>query len=271
MTRKNRLVLRLEGPEQNNHHLELSVFVEKTRQFLDLLKSSAKHSGEEGTVFHVVSLSHSSPATIECEPIGKDGMLSFDDFDSIRKNLNLVEGGQTRYLSHPVLFAMEKIAQFNPQKIAWAEIQTISGDTKDERVYKLDDRFRKNLLEARHAEEKVVSTIDGKLEQINIHNNANTFKIYTFFSPVACKFPQELLGEVRRALGAFVSVWGQCSYRPDAAIPYKMDVREMKVLPPGKDLPSLRDLYGIAPDATEDKAPEEFVRELRNQWEKSIQ
>ena len=86
---------------------------------------------------------------------------------------------------------------------------------------KLDDRFREKLGNARRLEEKVTSTIDGKLEQINIHNNANTFRIYPSLpgaSSVNCKFPQELLEHVQGALGSFVSVSGECFYRPDYAV-----------------------------------------------------
>ncbi len=268
---KKRFVFTIEGLEQNNRHLELSVFAEKVKQFRDFLKISADESGKNDIAFNVVGLSHSSPATIECEPAGKNMANNVAAFESVRKNLNLVENRQTRNLSHRTLYAMEDLAEFNPQKIARAEIQLISEDDKEECVYKLDEGFREKLNEARSSEEKIVSTIDGKLEKINIHNNANTFTIYTFVSSVVCKFPKDLLGEVQSALGSFVSVWGECSYRPDAAFPYKISVREMKVLPPGEEVPSLRDLYGIAPDATGGKSSEQFVREMRDEWGKKEQ
>ena len=128
--------------------------------------------------------------------------------------------------------------------------------------------------EKQRDEQAVINTIDGWLEQINIHNRANTFKIYaslpSVFS-VRCKFPQDLLEKVQNSLGTFVSVSGECFYRPDAAFPYKIDVREMDALPPSENLPSLDDLYGIAPDATGDKTTEEFVRESRNAWSKDSQ
>ena len=310
MTDRKKIVFKIEGTEKASGHLELSVFVGKIRQFLDFLKISAKDSGADDTVFQVVKLSHSSPVTIECEPIGKNAAVAF--FDSVRKNLNLEE---THNLSDPALSSMEKLADFNPQKIAWAEIQVIGDDIKDKHVYQLDDRFRKTLRAARgneeaeiqvigddikdkHVyqlkdkhfdqlddhfrktlraarsnEEKVISTIDGKLEQINIHNHANTFRIYPALShlpSVACKFPDHLLDVVQNALGKFVSVWGECSYRPSAAFPHKIDVREMKILPPSKDLPTLSDLRGIAPGATGDKSSEQFVRELRDKWDDRV-
>ena len=266
MKRKNRFVFKMEGPEQNDHHLDLSVFVEKIRQFLDLLTHSAK-----GATFRVVGLSHSSPATLECEPVAKGDLDTNTIFDMVNGTFRLMEEGQARCLSHPVLSDMEHLATISPERIARAEIQTIAGDDEDKRVYKLDERFREKLCEARKVEDRIFSTIDGKLEQINIHNNANTFKIYTFASSVSCKFPKNLLGAVQGALGSFVSISGECFYRPDAAFPYKIDVQEMKIHPPGEELPSLGDLYGIAPDATREKTSEKFVRELRDQWSKDTQ
>ncbi len=261
----NKIVFQIEGPEQNNHHLDMSVFVEKTRQFLELLKSIAKDGNADGVVFHVVSLSHSSPATIGCEPQGQDALAAFNKVDKI---LNLIEEQQADHLSHPVLSSMENLARYKPQQIARAEVHTVAEEA-DKRVYELDDRFRETLSKARSAEEKVTSTIDGKLEQINIHGSANTFKIYSSLSympSVTCKFSDELLGNVQGALGRFVSVWGKCFYRPDAAFPYKIDVREMEMLPPCEELPSLSDLRGIAPEATGSKSSEQFVRESRDKW-----
>ena len=162
----------------------------------------------------------------------------------------------------------------NPENVTRAEINAIGEDDGDIRVYKLDDRFREKLGNARRLEEKMIGTIDGKLEQINIHNNANTFRIYPSLpaaSSVSCKFSQELLEHVQGALGSFVSVSGECFYRPDEPFPYKINVREMEVLPPTEALPTLSDLYGIAPGTAGDKTSEQFVREIRDKWGKDAQ
>ena len=270
---RQKVTLTLEGPDKNDNHLELSVFAEKIRHFLDFLKSSVKDSGVDGVEFHVVHLSHSSPATIECEPIGK-GLLASSAFEAIGASLNFVEEENTSNLSNPLLSAMEQLASWNPENMTRAEINAVGEDDGDVRVYKLDDRFREKLGNARRLEEKVTSTIDGKLEQINIHNNANTFRIYPSLpgaSSVNCKFPQELLEHVQGALGSFVSVSGECFYRPDSAFPYKIHVRKMEALPPTEALPTLSDLYGIAPGTAGDKTSDQFVREMRDQWGKDVQ
>lgn len=270
MTSKNRLVFTMEGLEQNDHHLDLSVFIEKTRQFLAVLNNSAEKSGKKGTVFRVVDLSHSSPATIACAPIDVNNTFDSVVFEHVMKDLdNTANDEKVDYLSNAVLSSMEKLADIDPKKITRAEIYAVADGDKGEGVYILDDRLRDVLVKARNVEEKVISSIDGKLEEINIHNEANTFKIYSSLPrtpPVACKFEKDLLETAQGALGRFVSVWGECTYRPDQAFPYKIDVQEMEVFPPSEELPSLRDLYGIAPNMTGGKTPEQFVREIRDEW-----
>ena len=276
---REKIALTLEGPDENNGHLELTVFADKIRQFLDLLNRSVKEISKERVVFRVVHLSHSSPVTIECEPAAREAEAAQARgaeaasvaINVIGRNMMYVEEEEIHHLSHPVLSAMERLAKFQPTKIARAEVRIIGGeDDNDERIYKLDDRFKEHLSDARRIEERVVSTIDGRLERINIHAKPNTFRLYTSlsaFSSVNCEFPPNLLERVQNSLGLFVSVSGECWYRPRAQFPYRMNVQEMEVLPPPEELPTLSDLYGIAPDATGSKSSEQFVRELRERWD----
>ena len=266
------IALTLEGPANNDGHVELSVFAEKIKHFLDLLNANVKERSKESVFFHVVRLSHSSPTTIECEPATRDG-----DADTIAheigESLARVQEEKTQHLSHTVLSAMEQLVKFKDSKIVRAEVRIIGNDDEDKRIYKLDNSFKERLSQARCMEEKTFSTIDGRLEQINIHNNANTFRIYTalpMFPFINCVFPESLLERVQNSLGSFVSVSGTCVYRPDAPFPYRIKVQDMTVLPPTKDLPSLSDLYGIAPSTEGEKPSEQFVRELRDTWGKEV-
>ena len=274
MKRKNRLVLKIEGPGRNDHHLDLSVFADKTRQFLRLLKSNAQEIDAKDMVFPMVSLSHSSPVTMECVPQSRHPMFAEADdaryIKNFAQNLSYVRENEAHRLSNLTLSCLEKLAKVDAGKIASSEIQIINDELVAPHVYELDSRFQENLANAHKAGETVVSTIDGRLERINIHG-ANTFTIYSSLPnkpAVACKFRKELLKNVQGALGNFVSVWGKCFYRSDTMFPYKIDVQGMEVLPPSGELPSLNDLRGIAPDATRGESSEQFVRKLRDQWDK---
>ena len=267
-----RVAFVMEGPDENDGHLELSVFAEKIRHFFDMLNRSVKESVDEVVVFHVVHLSHSSPATIECVPKASNFESNAVAVQAIGGSLMDVKSANFQNLSHAVLSVMEQLAKINPTKVSQAEIRIIENDDGGEQVYKIDDRFKEQLRRARQQEDRVVSTIDGRLEQINIHNNVNTFRIYAS-SPasysVNCGFPPNLLETVQNSLGAFVSVSGECLYRPDAPFPYKINVQEMRMLPPSEELPILSDLYGIAPGSTGGMSSERFVRELRDAWGKA--
>ena len=265
----NKISFTIEGPDENRGHLELSVFAEKVRHFLDLLNVSVKDRGDESVVFHVVRLSHSSPATIECQPRAEGRESAAAAVHAVGESLRQVEEKKTQNLSHPVLSSMEQLVKFNPTKIVRAELHILGSEVEDKRIYKLDDTFKERLSHARRMEERVISTIDGRLEQINIHNNANTFRIYTalpILSSLNCVFQGNLLERMQNSLGSFVSVSGECFYRPESPFPYKIHVRNMVVLPSTEELPSLSDLYGIAPSGEREQLSERLVRELRNGW-----
>ncbi len=262
-----RIVIEMEGPGANGKHLDLQFFLEKVGQLRVFLNSIVKDEDRKQVGLALVGLSHSSPAVLECQPHRKNE----PDASVVRAcnhYMGLVDTGKAADIPHPILSAMESLAEIKPNKIARAELRT-TGSTPDEvHIWKLDDAFRGKLAQARSEDDTQIDTIDGKLEAIDIHGK-RTFKIFTwvpFAASVKCTFPQDMLEQVTAALDKWVSVSGECRNRPDAIMPHEIQVREIEVLPPTNELPSLNDLYGIAPKATGDKTPEEFVRELRDQW-----
>ena len=265
-----RIILKIEGPATNSHHVELSVFLEKVRHFHQMLRAGIKHHApkDSDVTFNLVQLSHSSPATIECQPMlhGQPYIPLVQDIDAM---LHAVEEGRLEQLSDDFLSAVEKLAKKEPKKIMSSEIQITGANQEELHVCRLDDEFRAKLTRTQNEGHIEINTIDGVLEEINIHSNPYTFKIYdaSFASAtITCQFPKELLEQVQAALGHGVFVSGECFYRPSKSIPYKIIVQKIEVLPPASDLPSFSDLRGIAPGITGGKTPEEFVRESRDLW-----
>jgi len=216
-----KITLVMEGPVENGGHLELSVFAEKLKHLLDLLNGSVNEDDKKAVVFRVVHVSHSSPVTVECQPMGNNASACDAALNVINKNLTYVKENKLGHLSRHDLNAIEQLAKFSPNKIERVELRVTESETVH-KIYKLDDDFKEQLDNARREEERVIITIDGKLEQINIHNEANTCRIYTSLPVlpyVNCKFPQNLLEKVQSSLGSFVSVSGECFYRPDEAVP----------------------------------------------------
>ena len=266
-----RIILKIEGPEANKRHVELPVFLEKIRNFHQMLNANIKSDERKNIALNVVQLSHSSPVTVECEPV-VNGQPWAPLIRKISETLHAVEEGRLDELNDDFLSAMEKLAKDEPKKVMSSEIQITGANQEDRHVCRLDDELRAKLVQARSEEHIEISTIDGVLEEINIHSNPHTFKIYdaSFASAtIRCQFPKELIEQVQGALGCGVFVSGEFFYRPNEKIPHKIDVQEIEVLPRNSDLPSFSDLKGIAPNVTGNKAPEKFVRELRDQWDKN--
>ena len=265
MAGNSKIIYKIEGPAENDRHLDLSVLSAKFAQFHKFLAESAKELGADGAAFRVVDLSHSSPVAIACAPTGTK-KSSADVVRGIQENYAAVCAGETDHLSNRVLTAFEELAKSSPKKIAWGEIQLVAGGKKTT-ICKLDRRFRARLEEARNLEVHAINTVDGKLEHINIHGKNNQFKIYDLGHAISCYFSKDLLSSVQGALGRHVVVSGECVYRPQVAFPYKLNVQKIRKLPKAGKLPSLSDLRGIAPNATGGKSSEDFVRELRDEWD----
>ncbi|MDA8031517.1 MAG: hypothetical protein MPJ22_01555 [Pirellulales bacterium] len=264
MSGNSKIIYKIEGLGENNSHLDLPVLVAKFAEFEKFLAESIKELGDAGAVFRVVDLSHSSPVSMTCELVGAESSTNF--FRGVNETFAAFRAGETDRLPYSVRTAFESFAKSSSGKIVAEEIECIADGGK-RATYKLDRELLGQLEDARTHEVRAFNTVDGKLEQINIHGNAKQFKIYDLNYAIACHFSKDMLSSVKKALGRHVSVFGECVYRPNDAFPRKIYVQKMEQMPDPKSLPSLSDLYGIAPDAAGGKSSEDFVRELRDEWD----
>jgi len=109
-------------------------------------------------------------------------------------------------------------------------------------------------------------SVSGTLERVNVHDSSE----FVLYPPIPgcrikCAFPESMLGQVREAIKGNVTVWGKLYYQPDRPFPHQVHVDKMELHPPDDELPSLRDLKGIAPDCTGSLSSVEFVRAIRDQ------
>ena len=108
------------------------------------------------------------------------------------------------------------------------------------------------------------SYIEGRLEAISIHDR----RIFAVWEPIhnwriECRFPQDMLEEVRDALGNRVSVKGNVRF--DARDkPLSVQADSMYVFPDEDALPSTKDLIGLDPDFTSGQDSVEYVRRMRD-------
>lgn len=128
---------------------------------------------------------------------------------------------------------------------------------------------------ARHVDEALAiadecdGSIEGMLEQINVHLGANTFHVYPDVGPrkVTCHFPPRLFDDAVSSVGRRVEVFGTLKYRVAAPFAHQIAVTGIEAFPPDYEIPDWEDLRGRAPDATGILSSEAFVREFRDGWE----
>lgn len=135
-------------------------------------------------------------------------------------------------------------------------------------TFELTPKVAERIDKALEVEEECDGTLDGMLEQINIHLGANTFHIYPQIGPkkVTCNFPNRLYDDAVSAVGRKVEVSGLLKYRSGAQFPHQIAVTGIDVFPNETELPDWDDLRGRAPQATGELSSEAFVRELRDGW-----
>jgi len=109
--------------------------------------------------------------------------------------------------------------------------------------------------------------VSGILEQVNIHGKKRDFYLYPVSGAprIKCRFTKEDLEIGINSVNRYLKVTGRVKYHQKSSHPYEIDVDLGKVVvfPPEKELPTLFDLRGIAPDATGDLTTEEFISRLR--------
>lgn len=109
----------------------------------------------------------------------------------------------------------------------------------------------------------------GMLELLNVHERANTFRIYPVVGPsyVTCRFKNELREAVLKAAGKHIQVSGTLKRHAGEAFPYEIAVRAIEIMPEESELPKLIELHGMAPDCTGQLASEDFIAQGRqDEW-----
>lgn len=213
--------------------------------------------------FRIVDLRHTSPATITIEAYPKDPSIdfrapSFEHVFSIMQQVN--ENRLQRPTDYDLL---ENIRQFvAPVGVTLGSLQIIS-DGYDIRVTK---EFKARMDLEMAPENTHIGFLRGALEYINIHGGKKVFKIYPEIGPskVTCYFPDELKESAIHAVGQYIEVHGIIHYKAVSTFPHQIDVKKLEVLPDEKELPSIFDLKGIAPNLTGGLSSEEFAQILKD-------
>jgi hypothetical protein len=265
--------LTVEGLSEDDGHVRLRDFLKGLENLNKALSTTDRLiSGEHHATmyYRIVGLSHSSPATVELEPVCTDPDIDFRQqtvagfftaLDAIRR-----EAPIPAWATSDLLRSVDKIAQPVGKVVRAVRICGGVGPAAD---IGFDKDFQRKVGGLLSLEDHALGSVEGRLDKINVHASANTFEVYPIVGPpsIVCHFPAQLERVAITSVKQWVTVFGELTYKALDKFPSKIEVSEIEVHPPVEVLPTLSDLKGVAPRATGKLKSETFVRRLRDAWE----
>ena len=262
-----RISLTIEGVDPPHKRVRVNDFLRELQQLLCSLREVEEHIRPRagGALYYqIVELNYGSPATIGIEPIPvnpavdirSEVISTFASFaDCINRGQSLPEK-----VSPSLLASLGGMAAPVGKTLSRVILATPTNEIS------LTKNFRINTEQMLQPEETFPGFMRGMLEAINVHKGANLFRIYPDVGAltITCHFPADLQLDAIKAVGHFVEVHGIIKYKQSAKFPHEIQVTRLQAFPDEDELPTLRDLKGIAPNATGAKASEVFIRDLRN-------
>lgn len=266
MTDNDRITLIIEGLPEDDGHVRLNAFMTQLQNLSATLAKLDKEANSKATTYYrIAALSYSSPVRVELEPqpLAKNPYFGAALVDSLARVISAIERGSD--LSGLDADLLEDIRGLT--RPVGRTVRSAALVFRDH-SFDLTPKVLGDVEKALAVDEECAGTIEGMLEQINLHDGANVFHIYPEVGPrkLTCHFPVRLLDDAVAAVGRRVEVSGTLRYRTGASFPHQVAVTEIEAYAPEHELPDWDDLRGRAPDATGDMSSEAFVRELRDGW-----
>ena len=262
-----RITLIIEGLPEDEGRVRFAAFMTQLQNLSATLAKLDREAndGKATTYFEIAELSYSSPIRIALEPrhIPKQRYSGAILVESLGRVTHALEsGGDVTRLDSDLLDDLRGLAKPVGRTVKYAALQ-FSGQT-----FELSEQIVAKLDKALAVDEECDGSLDGMLEQINVHQGANTFHIYPAIGPrkVTCHFPSRLHDDAVAAVGKKVEVFGTLRYRLGSDFPHQIAVSRIDEFSPDFELPDWDDLRGRAPNATGDLSSEDFVREMRDAW-----
>jgi hypothetical protein len=262
-----RITLIIEGLPEDAGRVRFATFMAQL-QSLNAMLGRLDRDANEGmatTYFEIAELSYSGPIRVVLEP--KQLPRQRYSGGVLIQNLNRVMGAlendaDISGVDADLLDDLRGLARPVGRTVKYAAL-VFNGGT-----FELTENIVTKLDAALAVEEESDGSLDGMLEQINVHMGANTFHIYPGIGPkkVTCHFPGKLYDDAVAAVGKRVEVFGALKYRSGANFPHQIAVSDIDVFPPDSELPDWDDLRGRAPHATGGVSSEAFIRGLRDVW-----
>jgi hypothetical protein len=257
-----RLTVTVHGPTSAGGSVDVGVYARFLADFLTTVRrveTRLRREGEEPVRFEIADMRASAPSlTIRAvAALPEQGTRVVSGY--IRALADLEERGSSPpYLDKPTLQSFRKLARYVGDGLG--DITIAGRDVRVNVTRRLESAVNRLLgmvLRTR-------GSFSGRLEYINAHRGLRC-RIYPRTGPsyVECRFSPELLSKIAAGLKQKVTVSGTLYYLGFQAFPYRIDAEEVVVHPPERELPTIWELWGLAPDVTEGERVEDYVRGLR--------
>lgn len=263
------LKIQISGPDDINDPVEFSSFLKQLESIRISLNDTSRiiTKQDKPVKLDVVELSLNSPATVELGQHGTEvtslpfPILIDDFFDAIE-----------------VIQYQKKIpANFDSKALKSYQAMSALIDkhisrlhlSKNGRSVDVYHQLYANVTELLGHRTYSHGSVNGKLEKVNIHSDLNVLHIFPTLQPtkgIACHFKQDHLADVTSAVGKYVTIYGNLAYNIVDVYPEEISVIKIEIIPDQSTLPDLRDLHGIAPNATGEVLSEDFIKDIRNAW-----
>ena len=262
----NRITLELTNAELEGAPIRLADLVDgldAARRALVRIDELVEGLGSiaEAMDWRIIHLSYASPVRVTVEPIPLPGYERHSEAVVSRffEYADKIQAGAHAEVDGRILRAFQDLS--GPVDRGRIRIEIHNGSE----TFKVPRGMGYQIKAALAPETTALGSVKGQLEYINLHGSVSVFRIYPAVGPthVECRFGKDLEPDATGAIGRNVRVHGKLHYRVIEDFPYRMQVREIEVLPHDSELPTLMDLKGMAPSATGDMASEDFVRSLR--------
>lgn len=267
MATDDRVTLIIEGLPEDDGRVRFTTFMSQLQSLSATLSRLDRDAGEgkSASYFEIAELSYSSPIRVVLEAKAMKGRPYIGGAviqGLSRLTAALSDGNDLSSVDADLLEDIRKIARPVGRQVKSAAL-IIDGST-----FHLNEKVSAKIEEALAVDEECDGSLDGMLEQINVHLGANIFHIYPSIGPkrVTCSFPARLHDDAVAAVGKKVEVFGKLRYRSGANFPHQIAVTSIDSFTPEYELPDWDDIRGRAPDATGTMSSEAFVRELRDAW-----
>ncbi len=268
MENRELITVRIEPFGGAKKRVDFSVFLAELQAVHGALVRSDKimSNGQTTTRYEVAELSTNSPATVKLAPVSLDQKhdVAAERVDRFLSNLAAIRSGGVAPAEYdrPMLEKISEMASGVRKKRAKMTISYANCSVEINYI------FERRIIKLLEQTENMFGSIEGKLEALNFHNGQNVCAVYPIAGArkIICHFSDAHRSRIKSAIDRYVVVTGMVEYQYRDEFPHRIEVRDIDPIDDSGPFPSLHELRGIAPDATDELETDEFVRRMRDGW-----